>query len=507
MTQSSTFLSIRDPATEVIPADVSEIAKLGPIKCTLTKEQVERLHPGSFFDPIWAINFPFLEYSVSTNVMHCFYCRLFAPHNVYATGRDAAQYWTPMHFRVHQKTKVHKKSASQFRLLMKDLANRGKPVDPRKRDPAKERIPEDISEIAKLGPIKCFLTKDQIEKRHGKTFFDPDWPIEFPFLEYSMSKNKMYCFYCRLIAADNVFAIGREADRLCLPSNFRLHEKSLVHKKSVTQFSLVMGERFNREKSATSAVDYTSVGGASTEIIPNGSVQEDSPFGLSPQEKRPPSKRQRLTSGQNKNILAERIPPSRSRNISDNRQRVQTDIRPVKIVRQRPIHNLFDSAVPIIQNSRNRTFRPEVENKRLKEAYEEIRQILAADERERHAQDNSKTGKTLKEQETDGIELNQANVAQRNRLDDLRHEFKTVMEERDNLNANLQELLGLAVCSGPSKLPNIEEEVSQDVYSDLPSDPDNLFYPDPEFLCCRQDTEEVQDIVQPEDELEVYFPS
>ena len=319
------------------------------------------------------------------------------------------------------------------------------------RDPATEEIPTDVSEIAKLGPIKCTMTRVQVKCLHPGSFFNPDWATELPFLEYSESKNTIYCFSCRLFDPDSVYAIGKDAAQRCAPVFFRRHRDSKVHKKSVSQLRLVMKKRENRGESATSAVGHDSDRDPATEIIPGGSIQDDSSPELSPEEEQPPLKKQTQTSAQRKKIFVERISPLRSQNSSDNRQRVQVDMkyddreelyghhrpqvvvqRPVKILRQRPILNPFDSAAHLMEHDRDRIAPSE---KKLKGAYEEIRQILAADERERiNKRDISETAKTLNELEADVIELNQENAelrSQNDRMDEILQELETVREERD----------------------------------------------------------------------------
>ena len=195
------------------------------------------------------------------------------------------------------------------------------------RDPATEEIPTDVSNIAKLGPIKCSLKKQQIKCLHPGTFFNPDWAIEHPFLEYSETANTIYCFYCRLFAVNNVFATGKDAAQECSPKRFRRHKNSQAHKESMNQYRRVMSERLNRGESATRASDHNSDRDQATEIIPGRSIQDDSSPELSPEEEQPPLKKQRQTSAQRKKILVERISPLRSQNGSDNRERIQNDMR------------------------------------------------------------------------------------------------------------------------------------------------------------------------------------
>ena len=134
-----------------------------------------------------------------------------------------------------------------------------------------------------------------------------------------------------------------------------------------------------------------------------------------------------------------------------------------------------------MERGRNRIARSEVENEKLKQAYEEIRQILAADERERHKRDINEITKTHKGLEADVIHMNQESVelrSQNDLIDALRQEFETVRKERgtfaknsqdfrvahreireevnENQQGNVDEMIALADCSGPSDAPTVD---------------------------------------------------
>lgn len=110
--------------------------------------------------------------------------------------------------------------------------------------------PGDISQLPDDGPTQPGLKKEfHFPKTHGRRF-TPEWFKKFPWLEYSVCENKVYCFTCRHFStvAENT-ARPFVTEGFCQwkkctgesQQNNRLskHKNSQLHLDSATRYSIL----------------------------------------------------------------------------------------------------------------------------------------------------------------------------------------------------------------------------------------------------------------------------
>lgn len=143
---------------------------------------------------------------------------------------------------------------SQYNLLFRLDINAGAAIV--------ENGPTDICSygtIRKMEPqkLKPGLTFPQTDKRK----FNPKWLNDYIWMEYSVSKNAVFCYACRQLSPvhdrDNVFKYTGFAHwKTALESNkgFKRHQSCVMHSNSMAKWS----EAIEREKNNTSVIQMAS---------------------------------------------------------------------------------------------------------------------------------------------------------------------------------------------------------------------------------------------------------
>ncbi|CAF1440606.1 unnamed protein product [Adineta ricciae] len=111
------------------------------------------------------------------------------------------------------------------------------------RDPS--RGPTFAKEFVSLGPHQPKYNYPTIEKRH----FCHKWFKSYPWLEYSITNNKAYCFFCRFaydpVKSDEIFTITGFNNWKKGIEKFNKHQSSLLHKLAHEKWTIAEKNRIN----------------------------------------------------------------------------------------------------------------------------------------------------------------------------------------------------------------------------------------------------------------------